>query len=224
MGDSALYNSTGSWNIAIGYEAGYQISTGSNNIDIGHQGISNDSNTIRIGTSGTHSTTFIAGINGVNIASGSTVLINSNGELGTLQSSARYKDEVRDMGNASGALMSLRPVTFRYKRATEDGSRPLQYGLIGEEVANVYPDLVVYGLDGKVESVQYHELPALLLNELQKQHRLVDKQEQELEEAQRAIEAQKLEIQALQLQMKAVGIALSMSAGSIGKESTIAKQ
>lgn len=70
--------------------------------------------------------------------------------------------------------MQLRPVTFRYKQPATDGSKPLEYGLIAEEVAKIYPDLVVYGKDGQIESVQYHQLPALLLNELQKQQKKID--------------------------------------------------
>jgi len=81
-------------------------------------------------------------------------------------SSARLKRGIRDMGDASGKLMSLRPMTFRYK---EDPTGTIQYGLVAEEVAWVYPELVTYGADGKVETVRYSELTGMLLNELQKQ-------------------------------------------------------
>jgi hypothetical protein len=84
------------------------------------------------------------------------------------------------MGKASDSLMQLRPVTFHYKRAAEDGRKPLNYGLIAEEVAKIYPDLVVYGEHGQIESVQYHQLPALLLNELQKQHQTIQQLEERI--------------------------------------------
>jgi len=72
------------------------------------------------------------------------------------------------MGDASDGLLRLRPVTFHYKKPYADGSKPIQYGLIAEEVAEVYPGLVVRGKDGQVETVQYYKLDAMLLNEVQK--------------------------------------------------------
>jgi Chaperone of endosialidase len=79
-------------------------------------------------------------------------------------SSARYKRDIRDMDTSSNDLMKLRPVTFRYK---DDRQGIKQYGLVAEEVARVYPELVSYD-HGKVESVHYLTLTAMLLNELQK--------------------------------------------------------
>ena len=67
------------------------------------------------------------------------------------------------MGSVSDRAVRLRPVTFRYKEAYDDGSKPMQYGLIAEEVAEVFPELVVYGKDGKPETVSYHLLATLLL-------------------------------------------------------------
>ena len=108
----------------------------------------------------------IAGINNSPIfASSVPVVVKANGRLGVPVSSARYKRDIRDMGNASAGLLRLRPVSFRYK---QDPNGTLQYGLIAEEVATVYPDLVTYGDDGKPLSVAYQMLPAMLLNELQK--------------------------------------------------------
>jgi hypothetical protein len=96
------------------------------------------------------------------------VLINSNGQLGTVLSSQRYKEDIQSMGTASDGLLRLRPVTFRYKKPQEDGSKPVQYGLIAEEVADVYPDLVARNKEGQIETVQYYKLDAMLLNEVQK--------------------------------------------------------
>ena len=147
---------------------------GSNNIYVGNSGVAGDLNTIRIGTNGTQTRAFIAGISGTTVGVADAVFINSQGQLGTMLSSRRFKEEIHDMGEASSGLLRLRPVTFRYKEAYADGARPVQYGLIAEEVAEVHPDLVVYSSTGEVQTVQYHKLVPMLLNELQKQHRRVD--------------------------------------------------
>ena len=148
-----------------------------------------ESNTIRIGDFSTtggnaneQTATFIARIKGVNIGTGSEVVINASGQLGTVSSSARYKEDIQNLGDVSSAIFDLRPVQFRYKQPAPDGTKPVQFGLIGEEVEKVIPELVTYGKAGEVESVQYHELPALLLNELQKQHRHIQDQDQQIEQ------------------------------------------
>jgi hypothetical protein len=96
------------------------------------------------------------------------VLIDGNGQLGTVLSSIRFKEDVQDMAEASSGLLRLRPVTFRYKKPYADGSKPVDYGLIAEEVAEVYPDLVVKSADGQIQTVQYQKLTPMLLNEVQK--------------------------------------------------------
>ncbi len=99
------------------------------------------------------------------------VVIDSSGQLGTVSSSRRYKEDIADMAAASSAIMRLRPVTFRYRQPFADGGQPLQYGLIAEEVATVMPSLAVLNAAGEPETVKYQELPALLLNELQRVER-----------------------------------------------------
>jgi len=171
VGVDALYsNTTGGHNIGIGENGGFALTTGSNNIDIGNFGNAGEANTIRIGDGGTQTRAFIAGIRGetTGVPNGVTVLIDSQGQLGTVSSSRRFKTDIRDMGNASSALMRLRPVTFKYKPEL-DPSGTKQYGLIAEEVEEVLPDLVARDKDGNIETVKYHLLSALLLNELQKQ-------------------------------------------------------
>jgi len=170
--------STGDHNIAIGFGAGYDAATGSYNIEIGNRGQNSDTNIIRIGDPVNHTSAYIAGIANTVVAGSAVVIDPATGQLGTVRSSARYKEGVREMADTSGGLMRLRPVVFHYKQAMIDGSRPAQYGLIAEEVAKVYPELVVFGKNGQVESVQYQELPAMLLNEVQKQHRVIQQQEQ----------------------------------------------
>ncbi len=88
-----------------------------------------------------------------------------------------YIEDKRNWADASSSLMRLRPVTFRYKKEHADGLRPLQYGLIAEQVAEVYPDLVTHSAEGEVETVQYHKVNTLLLNEVQKQHRQIQEQQ-----------------------------------------------
>jgi hypothetical protein len=158
-------NTTGTNNIAIGLNAGYNPTAGSNNIEIGNLGVAADTNTIRIGTQGMQTRTFIAGIvNGA--VSGADVMVNGSGQLGVVVSSARYKRDINEMGSSTEGLMKLRPVTFRYKA---DPQAIKQYGLVAEEVDKVYPELVVRDDTGKVESVRYSMLTSMLLNELQKQ-------------------------------------------------------
>jgi hypothetical protein len=169
VGDLALEsNTTGSSNIAVGSSAGSNIATGSNNIDIGNTAPADESGVIRLGTNGTQTSTYIAGIAGTTAASGSAVYVDSNGRLGTMPSSARYKDDVGDIGEASRVLMALHPVKFRYKPQV-DPAGTQQYGLIAEEVAERAPDLVIYDESGKPQAVRYNLVNAMLLNEVQRQ-------------------------------------------------------
>ena len=200
VGTNTMFsNTTGSNNTALGNEAGFSLTTGSNNVDIGNLGVAAESGTIRIGTQGTQSKAFIAGISST-MVTGDAVLVSSTGQLGMMVSSARYKREIHDMDAASSNLMKLRPVTFRYK---DDPQGIKQYGLVAEEVARVYPELVSYD-HGKVESVHYLTLTAMLLNELQKQALELQKQATELRN-QRQENAQQVEqIKRLSAQMAAV--------------------
>jgi hypothetical protein len=193
---SLVNNTTGNYNVAVGYNAGSNLTTGDNNIDIDNVGVAGEAGIIRIGTKGVQTRTFIAGINNAPISASSVpVLVNANGRLGVAVSSARYKRDIRDMGEASDGLMKLRPVTFRYK---EDPAGALQYGLLAEEVARVYPELVTYGADGKVEAVAYHLLPAMLLNEMQKQIRENQRKDARIATLQQQLVAQQRQINALQ--------------------------
>ena len=196
VGANALGNATGSGNIALGRQAGLNITNGTNNIHIGNAAPGNESNTIRIGN--TQTATYLAGVNGATASSGVQVYVDAAGKLGTVTSSKRFKEDVRDMGEASDALMLLRPVTFHYKAPYDDGSRLLQYGLIAEEVAKVAPDLVQYDLTGKPFTVRYHALNAMLVNELQKQHAKVEEQAAELARQKAQIEEQEARLQRLE--------------------------
>jgi hypothetical protein len=177
IGTAALRGvTTGSSNIALGNNAGSNL-TGADhdNIHIGHPGVAGDSSTMRLGLLQTR--TFIAGVQGVTtgVPGAIPVLIDPTGQLGTVSSSRQVKTDVRELGQASDALLKLRPVSFRYK-AHADRPGPREYGLIAEEVAELAPDLVIYDQAGQPQTVRYHLLPALLLNELQKQHRQLGEQ------------------------------------------------
>jgi hypothetical protein len=166
LGMHALFNiSTGSNNIGVGLNGGSNLTTGSGDIDIGNAGVAPEANTIRIGTQGTQTAAYIAGVFGSGVT-GDAVVVSGTGQLGIVKSSARYKNDIRGMGEASARLLALRPVTFHYK---EDAAHTRQYGLVAEEVARLYPELVSYGADGKVQSVHYISLVPMLLNELEKQ-------------------------------------------------------
>jgi hypothetical protein len=127
LGMGALFtNTTGTNNIAVGLNAGYNPTAGNNNIEIGNVGVAADTNTIRVGTQGTQTKTFVAGIAG-SAVSGSDVVVNGSGQLGVVVSSVRYKRDVNDMGSSTDGLMNLRPVTFRYK---SDPQAIKQHGLV----------------------------------------------------------------------------------------------
>jgi hypothetical protein len=169
-------NTTGGNNIALGHLAGQNLTTGSNNIDIGNVGVATEANTIRIGAEGTQASTFVAGISGATVPKGVAVIIDSSGHLGTTKSSACFKEEIKPMGDASEAILALKPVTFRYKRELDpDGIR--QFGLIAEQVEKINPDLVARDEKGQVYTVRYDAVDAMLLNEFLKEHRKVEEQE-----------------------------------------------
>src|SRR5438105_3111134 len=150
-GRSALNNNTtGGSNIVMGFAAGFNLTTGSNNIDIGSRGVAGESSKIRIGTKPAQNAAFIAGISGVTVANGVGVIVNPKGQLGTVVSSARFKEAIKPMDKASESILALNPVTFRYKHELDpDGIS--QFGLVAEQVEKVNPDLVVRDEDGNVK-------------------------------------------------------------------------
>jgi hypothetical protein len=191
-GTNALHNNTtGSQNTAFGYHAGANLTTGSNNVDIGSPGAAGDNNAIKIGVQGTQTATFIAGIYGHSLT-GSAVVVNSTGQLGVVASSERFKTGIAPMGSNTAKLGQLRPVTFKLK---SDATGTRQYGLIAEEVAKVYPELVVRDQKGRIDGVRYDELAPMLLNEVQKQaaeiRELKQQQKQSVTQAQQLRDVQR---------------------------------
>jgi hypothetical protein len=176
------FMTAGDRNIGLGYGAGKLLTSGSDNIYVGTQGgAPTESKTLRLGSVQTRA--FLAGVSGVPVV-GNTVLINSQGQLGVLVSSARYKQDVVSLQDQSGKIQRLRPVSFHYKQLPQES---VQYGLIAEEVAKVYPELVTRNAQGKIEGVRYDELTPLLLVALQQQHRELTAMQTRIEELSYAI-------------------------------------
>jgi Chaperone of endosialidase len=204
-------NTTGGNNIALGVEAGARLTTGSYNIDIGNAGGSGgESNTIRIGKQATHRTTFIAGIRGVTVAGGVGVIVDTNGQLGTVVSSERFKGQIQPMNKTSEAIFSLKPVTFRYKKELDPEGIP-QFGLVAEEVEKVNPDLVARDDESKPYTVRYEAVNAMLLNEFLKEHRTVEELKKENAALTATMKEQAAQIQKVSAQLAAA----SPSAGRL---------
>ena len=188
-GLSALaFNTTGAFNIALGTSAGQNLTTGDRNIDIGNLGVANEGSTIRIGTTGEQSATYIAGIAGQTVgAGGSTCYVDNDGKLGVFLSAHRFKTDIADMATASEAILALRPVTFHYKPELDKTGIP-QFGLVAEEVEAINPDLVTRDKEGKVTTVRYEAVNAMLLNEFLKEHRKNQQQEATIARLEKQIE------------------------------------
>jgi hypothetical protein len=219
LGRGALFRSQGDQNVGLGFFAGANLSNGgTNNIYIGNAGpvpIGTESNTIRLGTQTAttvttggveshpmpaHTATFIAGISGAAVT-GSAVLVSSSGQLGVRASSKRFKEEIKPMDEASEAILALKPVTFRYKKEI-DAERTPQFGLVAEDVAKVNPALVARDEQGKVYTVRYDAVNAMLLNEFLKEHRKVEEQSRNIQEQDATITQLKKEMQTIAARLK----------------------
>ena len=196
-----LGNTTGTFNTAIGNSAGSALTTGDNNIDIGNAGAAGESNTIRIGVQGTQTFAIIAGISNDIQAFGTPVIVTTDGYLGVATSSARFKDEIRQMDNASEALFALKPVTFHYKKQIDPTGIP-QFGLVAEDVEKVNAALVVRDKEGKPYSVRYDQVNAMLLNEFLKEHSTVQELKTTVVEQQKQIEALTAAVQKVSAQLE----------------------
>jgi hypothetical protein len=200
--DALFVNTTGSFNIALGYRAGSNLTTGDDNIDIGNRGVAGEAGTIRVGTQGTQTATYIAGISGTPLGAGVAVRVNTSGQLGTVGSSARFKQNIQPMDKASEAIHALKPVTFHYKKELDSEGIP-QFGLVAEEVATVNPALVARDDKGKVYTVRYEAVNAMLLNEFLKEHRKVEAQQATITQLKSTVAQQKKDFQATVAQLTA---------------------
>ena len=194
--DALVNNTTGIGNIALGNFAGANLTTGNNNIDIGNQGVAGEAGTIRIGTIETQTNAYLAGIYQTNIANGLVVKVDSDGHLGTVGSSERFKDAIKPMDRASEAILALKPVTFRYKKELDPEGIP-QFGLVAEEVEKVNPALITRDADGKVYTVRYDAVNAMLLNEFLKEHHAFVKEQRKIEQQDVTITQLKKQVDAL---------------------------
>jgi hypothetical protein len=206
VGDSAFMNSrTGSFNTVIGWQAGTGSGVdGDDNIYIGATSgpaSGSESGAIRIGDPGFVLSCYIAGIAGQAAPGGLPVLISADGKLGTLVSSARFKDYIKPMDKASESLFSLKPVSFCYKKEI-DPAGTSQFGLLAEDVEKVNPALIVRDKEGKPYSVRYDQVNAMLLNEFLKEHKTLREQQKEIDNLKAELEEQKALIQNVSAQLK----------------------
>ena len=194
-------NTSGTINIALGSRSG-ELATGSNNIDIGNRGVAGESDTIRIGGNvfgfGSQTAAFIAGISGTAVV-GDPVVVDGDGQLGTVASSARFKKKIKPMDKTSEAILALKPVSFQYR---SDSKGTPQFGLIAEEVAKVNPDLVVRNRNGEIYSVRYDQVNAMLLNEFLKEHRTVGELKATVARQQKQVEALAAALQKVSAQLE----------------------
>ena len=248
-GSAALYsNTTGDDNTAVGFNAIFSNTTGinntamgrfalgnniggSNNIAVGDNAgtsITNADNVICIGHPGANvnSSCYIGNIFGAGAISGDQVFITSAGKLGTvtIPSAARFKEEIEPMNEASDVIFALKPVTFRYKEEF-DPQRIPQFGLVAEEVEKVNPDLVKRDHDGKLQTVRYDAVNAMLLNEFLKEHRKVDEQDatiiQQRKDFETAIARLQTQVEALTAGLQRVSAQLAAANGAAGIRSDI---
>jgi hypothetical protein len=194
----------------LGPGAGKDLTEGDRNIDIGNDGVAGESATIRIGTAIEQTRIFVAGIVGTTTSGGVAVFVNTDGKLGTLTSSARFKDEIKPMDKASEAIHALKPVTFRYKNEIDPQHVP-QFGLVAEEVEKVNPDLIVRDKEGKPYSVRYEAVNAMLLNEFLKEHRTVQELKSVVAKQEAAAAQQQKQIEALTAGLQKVSAQLEAS-------------
>jgi len=202
IGAQALWRNSGSGNIAIGFVAGGVLKgTFSNNIYIGNGGVERDSGQIRIGTKNVQTGAFIAGITGVTVADGVDVVVDTAGQLGTVTSSARYKEAIEPMPDESNTIGLLQPVSFRYKKELDPAALP-QFGLVAEEVEKVAPELVVRDDEGKPYSVRYQAINAMLLSEFQKEHRKAEERAVTIKAQQERINQLEVAVSHLELRLE----------------------
>jgi trimeric autotransporter adhesin len=214
VGNRALENNTtGGQNIALGFNAGQNLTTGSNNIDIGNLGVAAEASTIRIGTQGTQTNAYIAGIYQVMVPHGLAVHVDSMGHLGTKGSSARFKEAIKPMDKASEAILKLKPVTFHYKKDLDPEAVP-QFGLVAEDVAKVNPDLIVRDDKGKIYTVRYDAVNAMLLNEFLKEHKTVQELKKEIAALTATVKEQESQIRKVSTQVQRNALAPQMASNN----------
>ena len=205
VGQLALFNTIASGNTAVGYSALSSNTTGRTNTAVGYfagVNVTDALNVISIGSSGGNVTnsTWIGNIYGATTQSAITapVVISDGGQLGTVASSERFKKDIAAMDKTSESILSLRPVSFHYKKDTKNTP---QFGLIAEDVAKVNAALVLPDQEGKPYTVRYDAVNAMLLNEFLKEHRIVQEQGAMIARQQKQIEALITAVQKVSVQL-----------------------
>jgi hypothetical protein len=186
MGANAFLNlTTGFRDVGVGNNTGTNVLAGAYDTYIGWgaAGTVDETGVTRIGNPTYATSTYIAGLNSV--VTGAALYVSSSGQVGVLASSERYKTDIATLPAPTDRLGQLRPVSFHLKSEPEG---TLQYGLIAEEVAKIYPELVLRDQSGQTQGVRYDELAPLLLSEVQEQRRTLAAQEQELAELREALQ------------------------------------
>ena len=208
-----LNNTTGGSNIAIGVQALGNNDSGSGNIVLGNvsgTAITTANNVICIGNlpaDNVDNRTYIGNISNTTVSGAGTDAVTVNlttGLLGHLSSSRRYKEEIQPMDSASEMLYRLKPVTYRYKKEI-DATQSLDYGLVAEEVAEVDPNLAIHDAKGRIESVRYTAINAMLLNEFLKEHAKVEQQNRKIRDQEATIAELKSEMTSIVARLKEQG-------------------
>jgi uncharacterized coiled-coil protein SlyX len=101
-------------------------------------------------------------------------------------------------------------VSFRYRQEIDPDRIP-QFGLVAEEVEKVNPDLVVRDADGKVNTVRYEAVNAMLLNEFLKEHQKVAEQESTIAELKTTVAQQQKQIEALTASVQKISDQVALS-------------
>jgi uncharacterized coiled-coil protein SlyX len=130
------------------------------------------------------------------------------------ESSAHFKEQIKPMEKASEAILALKPVTFRYKEEIDPDGIP-QFGLVAEEVEKVNPDLVVRDEDGKVSTVPYEAVNAMLLNEFLKEHKNVAEQQSTIAELKAGLAKQQATNAKQQQQIEALAAGLQKVSAAV---------
>jgi uncharacterized coiled-coil protein SlyX len=227
-GQSALFdNTTGDSNVAVGFIALSNNTGGSGNIALGAGAgfnVTSADNVICIGALGANVSNrcYIGHIRGATVGNGDgvNVIVDSDGQLGTSNSSRRFKKDIKPMDQTSEAILALKPVTFHYKNLdSKKAENTPQFGLIAEEVAEINSDLVVLDHDGEPFTVRYDAVNAMLLNEFLKEHKKVEEQQTNIAQLNSEVASQAAIIAQQQKGMEVLTAQLKEQAAQIQKVS-----
>jgi len=219
VGRRALqFVTSGNNNVAVGWRTGDGFTTGDGNTFIGTQAgatapsTGQYNNTILLGITGDSNAVnpnnrcYIGHIRGVipgnGVLDSIPVIIDSDGNLGTAPSARRFKEDIKPMDQVSEAVLALKPVTFHYKNREDKNGKTPQFGLIAEDVAEVNPDLVARDNDGKIYTVRYDAVNAMLLNEFLKEHKKVGEQQASIADLKSTVALQQKGMEVLTAQLK----------------------